>query len=135
MLRPVSLQKKLQENLNNTGQMNSCMNGVINTILEKVDLENFILHQHQWRTNVMAVAACSAAFFVGAKVYYIHGKRGVDNSENKVIELPVPNIPYYRTLSKSELAVLKTIDKLGNKCLNLQLREAIGISAQKLGIS
>ncbi len=80
----------------------------------------------------MAAAALAAAFFVGAKAYYIQGKRNDENPENKVIELPVPNIPYYRTLSKSELEILKAIDKLGGKCTNPQLKGGLGISPQIL---
>jgi CRISPR locus-related DNA-binding protein len=109
------------------------MNSVINTILEVVELEKppFFINI-TGGTNIMAAAACSAAFFVGAKAYYIQGKRGVENPENKVLELPVPNIPYYRTLSKSEMGVLRALSKMGGCCMNPQLKSALGISAQIL---
>ena len=81
-------------------------------------------------TNLMAGAACAASFFVGASTYYVLGRKGVEDS--RVLELPVPNIPYNRILQKSQLAVLGCIRDLGNSTTNLAVRDRMGLSPQKL---
>lgn len=83
-------------------------------------------------TNLMAGAACSAAFFVGAQAYYVVGKAGSQQEDQRVLELPVPNIPYYRTLDKTQLLVLKEIRELGGEVENASLRYELGMSPQIL---
>ena len=109
------------------------MNNVIDAILSVVEKEDppFYINM-TGGTNIMAGAACAASFFVGAKAYYVLGKRNAENAQYKVIELPVPNIPYYRVLSKSELRVLKALEELGGKCTNPQLKYRLNISPQIL---
>jgi CRISPR locus-related DNA-binding protein len=109
------------------------MNNIINAILSIVEMEKppFYINV-TGGTNIMAGAACAASFFVGAKAYYVLGKREANASQYKVIELPVPNIPYYRELSKPELSVLKALDKMGGTCTNPQLKHSLGISPQAL---
>lgn len=109
------------------------MNSIINAILSIVEAEKPPFYINiTGGTNMMAGAACAASFFVGAKAYYVLGKRESENSEYKVIELPVPNIPYYRVLSKPELSVLEALDKMGGTCTNPQLKHTLGISPQTL---
>lgn len=43
-------------------------------------------------TNLMAAAACSCAFFIGATIYYVHWRPDEPMSE-QLEEIPVPNVP------------------------------------------
>lgn len=109
------------------------MNDIISSITDIVDHEEppyFV--NITGGTNLMAGAACAAAFFIGAKAYYVLGKRGSELSESEVIELPVPNIPYYRTIDKTQLRVLRALDSLGGSSSNAGLRDSIGMSPQSL---
>jgi DNA-binding transcriptional ArsR family regulator len=109
------------------------MNDIVNSIIDIVDHEEppyFV--NITGGTNLMAGAASAASFFIGAKAYYVIGKRGSDASEAQVIELPVPNIPYYRILDRTQLRVLKTVVDLGGKVHNARLRDALDISPQSL---
>jgi len=81
-------------------------------------------------TNLMAGASCSAAFFVGAKAYYVLGRIGSDNAT--LIELPVPNIPYYRTLQKTQLRVLESLKYLGGSASNRAIRDRLHMTPQIL---
>jgi len=81
-------------------------------------------------TNLMAGAACSAAFFVGARAYYVLGRSGSDSAT--LIELPVPNIPYYRTRQKTQLRVLESIKKVGGSATNRAIRQHLHITPQIL---
>lgn len=109
------------------------MNSVINAILSVVDMEKGQIYINiTGGTNMMAGAACAASFFVGAKAYYVLGKREADLSDYRVIELPVPNIPYRRELSRSQLLVLKALDDIGGIGSNSELRYNLGISPQAL---
>jgi CRISPR locus-related DNA-binding protein len=109
------------------------MNNIIDAILSIIETEKPPFYINiTGGTNMMAGAACAASFFVGAKAYYVLGKKGTDASQYKVIELPVPNIPYYRELSKQELSVLEALDKLGGTCTNPQLKRSLNISPQTL---
>lgn len=81
-------------------------------------------------TNLMAGAACAASFFVGAQAYYVMGKTGSDISKSKVVELPVPLIPYHKVVDENQLHILEELHRLGDKAANARLRERIGISPQ-----
>ena len=83
-------------------------------------------------TNLMAGAAMAASFFVGAQAYYVYGKTGSDIAQSKVIELPVPLIPYHRVVDKNQLRVLDALRALGGKADNALLRERLGISPQTM---
>jgi DNA-binding transcriptional ArsR family regulator len=109
------------------------MNDIISSIVDIVDHEKppyFV--NITGGTNLMAGAACAASFFIGAKAYYVLGKRGGGMAESEVIELPVPNIPYYRTIDKSQLRVLDALNRLGGKAPNSRLRDFLEISPQVL---
>jgi DNA-binding transcriptional ArsR family regulator len=109
------------------------MNDIIFAIIDIVDHEKppyFV--NITGGTNLMAGAACATSFFIGAKAYYVLGKRGGTMEESQVIELPVPNIPYYRTVDKSQLRVLEALSRLGGKAPNSILRESMEISPQIL---
>jgi len=109
------------------------MRSIINAILSIAEVENPPFYINiTGGTNMMAGAACAASFFVGAKAYYVQEKSATGNSQYRVIELAVPNIPYFRELSKSELSVLKALDKLGGICTNPELKYRLGISPQTL---
>ena len=109
------------------------MNSIINAIITIVESEKppFFINI-TGGTNMMAGAACAASFFVGAKAYYVMGKRGGDVSQYRVIELPVPNIPYYRDLSESQMSVLRALEKKGRATTTPELRFDLGISPQSL---
>ncbi len=107
------------------------MNNIINAILEIVEKEEPPFYINiTGGTNMMAGAACAASFFVGAKAYYVQGKRQSENSSYKVIELPVPNIPYYKVIGKSELSILECLRRLGGKCTTPQMKSILKMSPQ-----
>ncbi len=109
------------------------MNDVVNAVIHVVDHEDppyFV--NITGGTNLMAGAATAAAFFIGARAYYVSGKRGSDLAEAHVIELPVPNIPYYRSVDRTQLRVLRALESLGGRAGNPRLKESLGISAQSL---
>ena len=81
-------------------------------------------------TNLMAGSACAASFFVGAQAYYVMGKTGSDISESKVVELPVPLIPYHKIVDENQLRILGELNIVGGRSANARLRERIGISPQ-----
>ena len=109
------------------------MHSIIDTILSIVDKEKSPIYINMTGgTNLMAGAACAASFFVGAKAYYVLGKKGQDLAHSRVLELPVPNIPYTRVLQKTQLSILKRISDLGGITSNSALRTASGMSAQEL---
>ena len=109
------------------------MNSVINAILAIVEKDRPPFYINiTGGTNLMAGAACAAAFFVGARAYYVLGKKGIDIQESKVIELPIPNIPYFRTLQKTQLSILRNISDLGGSTSNSALRVRSGMSAQSI---
>lgn len=107
------------------------MNNITSTMIAIVDQEKppyFV--NITGGTNLMAGAACAAAFFIGAKAYYVLGKRGGKMAESEIIELPLPNIPYYRTINKSQLEVLEWLSRLGGVATNSRLRDSLGTSPQ-----
>ena len=109
------------------------MNDIISTIIGIVDQEKppyFV--NITGGTNLMAGAACAASFFIGAKAYYVLGKRGVKLAESEVIELPVPSIPYYRTIERTQLGVLKSLESLGGKANSARLRDSLNMSPQTI---
>lgn len=109
------------------------MNDIISTIIGIVDHEKppyFV--NITGGTNLMAGAATAASFFVGAKAYYVLGERGGKMEDSEVIELPMPNVPYYRTIDKSQLRVLEALSRLNGVAPNSRLRDSLGISPQVL---
>ncbi len=109
------------------------MYSIINTILSIVEKEERpIFINITGGTNLMAGAACAASFFVGAKAYYVLGKTGSEPSESKVIELPVPNIPYNRVINKTQLRILAAIRKSETPISATHIRWELDISPQSL---
>jgi len=109
------------------------MHNIINEIISIVEKEDPPIYINiTGGTNLMAGAACSAAFFVGAKAYYVLGKKGASLAESEVIELPVPNIPYHRVLKKTQLTILQALGKLGGSTSNSALRMKVDLSPQEL---
>jgi len=109
------------------------MHSVINAIVSTVERERPPIYINiTGGTNLMAGAACAAAFFVGAKAYYVLGRKGANLAESEVLELPVPNIPIYRVLQKTQLAILKELNALGGSTTNATLRSKLNLSPQEL---
>lgn len=109
------------------------MNNIISAIISIVDQEKppyFV--NITGGTNLMAGAACAASFFIGAKAYYVLGKRGKEMAESEVIELPMPNIPYYRTIEGTQLRVLKSLESLGGRANSARLRDSLDMSPQTI---
>lgn len=82
-------------------------------------------------TNLMAGAACAASFFIGAKAYYVRGKVGDELSKSRVIELPVPNIPF-QIPDETQLGILKILSKQNGSVSNTLIRQELGLSPQIL---
>lgn len=86
-------------------------------------------------TNLMAGAACSASFFIGAKAYYVLEKSVFgrsDSLENQIIELPVPRIPSSKSLEKTQKMILRKISEAGGAIMNPHLIGELRVTPQKL---
>ena len=59
-------------------------------------------------TNLMAAAACSSAFFIGAKIYYVSWDDNKSLSE-QLVEIPTPHTPNLDSLKPFTKDVLKFI--------------------------
>ena len=64
-------------------------------------------------TNLMTAAACSTAFFTGAKVYYSQDATKVkcDSLNDLVIEIPSPKIPNIQNIGEETIDVLRYIEE------------------------
>lgn len=86
-------------------------------------------------TNLMAGAACSAAFFIGARTYYVLDENKLPTGstlKDQILELPIPSIPYVRCLQGNQLKILKRLLEHGGTTSNTRLRFELKISPQKL---
>jgi CRISPR locus-related DNA-binding protein len=87
-------------------------------------------------TNLMAGAATSSAFFIGAKPYYILERQDDEPLDELVISLPAPKQPLTFDLSDAQRAVLEQVghwDERGKTdIIGREIGDALGISAQKV---
>ena len=67
-------------------------------------------------TNLMTAAACSTAFFTGAKVYYSQDATKVEyeSLDDLVIEIPSPKIPNIQNIGEETIDILKFIEECSN---------------------
>ena len=85
-------------------------------------------------TNLMAAAACSTAFFTGAKIYYVlydPNNPGQSLSE-RMIEVPTPKIPDVKRLKDHEKSIIRMLDG-GRSETNGAIADATGMSRQLCG--
>jgi CRISPR locus-related DNA-binding protein len=113
------------------------MNNIIESIIRIVEKEkqSSIYVNITGGTNLMAGAACSASFFVGAKAYYVLDQSKLPKNsplQNQIIELPTPKIPYARTLQKTQMEILNKLAQYNGSSSNRQLHYELKISPQKL---
>lgn len=113
------------------------MHKIIESILHIVDNERQAsIHINiTGGTNLMAGAACSASFFVGAKAYYVLDERKLPKGtplKDQIVELPIPNIPYARNLQEIQMKILKKLSMGDGITGNAQLRLELKMSPQKL---
>jgi CRISPR locus-related DNA-binding protein len=86
-------------------------------------------------TNLMAGAACSATFFIGAKAYYVLDENRLPKGstlEDQILELPTPKVPYARNLQKTQLKILSKLVQYNGTASNRQLHYELKTSPQKL---
>ena len=85
-------------------------------------------------TNLMAAAACSTAFFTGAKIYYVlYDPIKPDQSiSERLIEVPTPKIPDVKHLKDHEKAIMKILNE-GNRESNSTIADSLGMSRQLCG--
>jgi len=112
------------------------MYNIINTILHIVDNEQQanIFINITGGTNLMSGAACSASFFIGAQAYYILDENKLPTNstlKSQIIELPIPRIPYIKTLQDTQMKILHTIHNNDGTITNTQLRHELQMSPQK----
>ena len=113
------------------------MNSVVNTITDiaKEESENSLFINITGGTKLMSGAATAASFFVGAQAYYVITPKDLPPDSpvmNRLVELPVPNIPYHNSLTGTQLDILRLVSKRNGKVSNKMLKEALGLSAQTL---
>lgn len=107
------------------------MQNVIDTILSIVDKGKSPFYINiTGGTNLMAGAACTSAFFVGAKAYYVLDSFG--REETSVVELPFPNIPYYKVITPNQVSILEELSKFGGWANNSELRDSLSLKPQLL---
>jgi CRISPR locus-related DNA-binding protein len=87
-------------------------------------------------TNLMAGAATSSAFFVGATPYYVLEQQDDEALDELVISLPSPKQPLTFELSKPQRRVLDQLgewDAIGRTgVIGRELGDELGVSAQKI---
>jgi CRISPR locus-related DNA-binding protein len=112
------------------------MNSIVNAIIEIADREKGepIYINITGGTNLMAGAATAASFIVGAKAYYVLDTRKPPEKKpsGDVIELPIPSIPFVKTMQTTQLTILRKIAELGGRVNNVHLREKLQMTPQKL---
>ncbi len=113
------------------------MQTVINSIIEIADKEKQadIYVNITGGTNLMAGAACSASFFIGAKAYYVLDRNKLPTKatlKDQIIELPIPKIPLFKQLQENQRKILQTLLEHNGSLGNTSLRVELGLSPQKL---
>lgn len=113
------------------------MESIVEKIIQIGNLErkNNIFVNITGGTNMMAGAACSASFFIGAQAYYILNKKKVDKEHDKkdlLIKLPIPKIPFFKSLDKIQKEILHILNERGGITETASLKEKISISPQSL---
>lgn len=87
-------------------------------------------------TNLMAGAATSSAFFVGATPYYVLEQQEDETLDELVITLPAPKQPLTFELSDSQRRVLEQLGmwdaKSKTSVIGREIGDELGISAQKV---
>lgn len=87
-------------------------------------------------TNLMAGAATSSAFFIGASPYYVLEPQADESVEELVVSLPAPTQPLTFDLSESQRAVLEQLgewDSVGKTgVIGREIGDALEISAQRV---
>jgi CRISPR locus-related DNA-binding protein len=106
------------------------LNSIVNSILKINDNEknSEICINITGGTNLMAGAATSAAYFIGAKAFYVLYNR--EKKETKIYDLPIPKLPYFNNLAKKKIEILKKILKKGNKLTQAEIAREVGITPQ-----
>ena len=82
----------------------------------------------------MAAAACSTAFFTGARIYYVLYDPNNPNQDlsERLIEVPTPKIPDVDHLKEHEKGILRAL-RAGNADCNSSIANALGMSRQLCG--
>ncbi len=85
-------------------------------------------------TNLMAAAACSTAFFTGAKIYYLlYDPENPDQPlSERMVEVPTPKIPDVDHLKDHEKSIIKILNENG-VVNNSTIAESLGMSRQLCG--
>lgn len=85
-------------------------------------------------TNLMAAAACSTAFFTGARIYYVlYNPNNPDQTiSERLIEVPTPKIPDVKHLKDHEKAIIKTLNDRERES-NSSIADSLGMSKQLCG--
>ncbi len=85
-------------------------------------------------TNLMAAAACSTAFFTGAKLYYVmFDPNNPDQPiSERLLEIPTPKIPDVKHLKDHEKSIMKILAD-GVEKSNSTIADTIGMSKQLCG--
>ncbi len=87
-------------------------------------------------TNLMAGAATSSAFFIGANPYYVLEPQADESIEELIVSLPAPTQPLTFDLSDSQREVLEQLgrwDAVGKRAIiGREIGDELGISAQNV---
>ena len=82
--------------------------------------------------------AATAPSFVGAQAYYVIPPKNLPPDShimNRLVEPPVPNIPYHNSLTGTQLDTLRFVSKRNGKVSNKMIKEALGLSAETFSLS
>jgi len=113
------------------------MRDVLGSIIEIADREKSsnIFVNITGGTNLMAAAACSAAFYISAKAYYVLDQTKLPRGtslKDQVIELPIPKVPYIRNLPKKQMDILAELSRKNGLAKSGDLRIRLRLVPQTL---
>ncbi len=85
-------------------------------------------------TNLMAAAACSTAFFTGAKIYYImYDPENPDAPiSERIVEVPTPKIPDVKHLKDHEKSIMRILNT-SKGSTNSAIADSLDMSRQLCG--
>lgn len=85
-------------------------------------------------TNLMAGAAITTSFFIGATSYYVLDSRFVKGSiEDLIVQVPTPKQPLYQNVSKTQRKIMEQLMKKNNTVNSISiLCKKLKINPQKM---
>jgi CRISPR locus-related DNA-binding protein len=81
-------------------------------------------------TKITAAAACTAAFIVGARVYYVLHSEEIEPEADPIVQLPIPRIPPSDWIQGTKLEILRLLIERGGIASNSEIREDLRLDGR-----